>query len=58
MAEIRTATSSPAKPPRYIVLSETRGTLETEMNKLAEKSYEPVLMSSSGSTIMVIMERE
>lgn len=46
------------KPQRYLVLSETRAKLEQELNRLAEKGYKPILMSTEGSTICVILERD
>jgi hypothetical protein len=58
MADIREAKSPAAKPKRYIVLSDTRGPMELEINKHAENGYRPILMSTSGDTIFVILEHD
>jgi hypothetical protein len=43
------------KPQRYLVLSATRGEMEQEINKQADKGYKPILMSITGSTIVAVL---
>lgn len=50
------AERAPAEPQHYKVLSETRAALESELNRLAKEGYKPIMISSAGSTIHVIME--
>ena len=58
MADIREVKSPPAKPHRYLVLCEARGPIELEMNRHAENGYRPILMSTSGDTVFVILEHD
>jgi 4-diphosphocytidyl-2C-methyl-D-erythritol kinase len=57
MTTVGGTTSEPPKLQRYLVLSATRTEIEQELNKLAEKGYKPILMSGTGGTINLILER-
>jgi 4-diphosphocytidyl-2C-methyl-D-erythritol kinase len=57
MTNVGATTREPPKLQRYLVLSATRTEIEQELNKLAEKGYKPILMSGTGGTINLILER-
>jgi 4-diphosphocytidyl-2C-methyl-D-erythritol kinase len=57
MTYVEATTSAPPKLQRYLVLSTTRTEIEQELNKLAEKGYKPILMSGTGGTINLVLDR-